>query len=127
MPEERLKTDGKTYDLTTRTKQFALRIVRLFGALPKTSAAQILGKQLLRSGTSVGANYREGRRGRSDAEVVSKLGIALQELEETNYWLELLAEGDIMPRNRLEPLMTETGELTAILTTCVKRTKARLR
>lgn len=127
MPEEELKTDGKPYDLRTRTKQFALRIVRLFGALPKTSAAQILGKQLLRSGTSVGANYREGRRGRSDAEVVSKLGIALQELEETNYWLELLAEGDIMSRNRLEALMTEADELTAILTTCVKKTKSRLR
>lgn len=127
MPEGRRQTDEKPYDLRTRTKQFALRVVRLFEALPKTTAAQILGKQLLRSGTSVGANYREGQRSRSDAEVISKLEIALQELEETNYWLELLAEGNIMPQNRLQSLMIETGELTAILTTCVKKTKLRHR
>lgn len=75
-------------DLRPRTKQFALRTVRLFGWLPKTSEAQIIGKQLLRSGTSVAANYRESCRARSTAEMVSKLGMVEQELDESILWLE---------------------------------------
>lgn len=76
-------------DLRQRTKVFALRIIRLFAALPTSADAQIIGKQLVRSGTSVGANYREACRSRSDSEFVSKAHICLQELEETVYWLEL--------------------------------------
>ena len=110
-------------DLGVRTKRFALRIIRLFGALPKTTEAQVLGKQMLRSGTSVGAHYREATRARSDAEFVSKIDVALAELEETAYWLELLAESDIVASARLEELRGEANELLAILVTCVKKVK----
>jgi four helix bundle protein len=77
-------------DLRDRTKAFALRIVRMFSALPKTTEAQVLGKQLLRSGTSIGANYREAYRGRSKAEFIAKCGDCLREIEETAYWLDLV-------------------------------------
>jgi four helix bundle protein len=90
--------DKKLIDLKTRTKAFALRVIRLYSALPQTPVAQVIGKQLLRSGTSVGAHYREGARSRSDAEFISKLEGALQELEETAYWLELLGESGTLPR-----------------------------
>src|SRR5947209_6623017 len=112
-----------TEDLRTRTKRFALRIIRLSAALPKTMEAQILGKQLLRSGTAVGAHYREGYRARSTAEFISKIEGGLQELDEAAYWLELLAESGIMPQDRLADLLQEANELTAILVTCVKRAK----
>jgi four helix bundle protein len=79
-------------DLRPRTKQFALRVVRLFGRLPKSSEAQVIGKQLLRSGTSVAANYRESCRARSTAEMIAKLGIVEQELDESALWLELLGD-----------------------------------
>lgn len=108
-----------------RTKEFALRIVRLYAALPKTTEAQVIGKQVLRSGTSVGAHVREGKRSRSDAEMISKTEGALQELEETGYWLELLVESGIMKAGLLADLMTEADELTAILVTSVKTMKAR--
>lgn len=110
-------------DLRDRTKEFALRIIRMFGALPKTTEAQILGKQVLRSGTSVGANYREAFRGRSKAEFVAKVGDCLREIEETAYWLELLVEGGIVPTEKLAPLRLETDELIAIFVTIVKKAK----
>src|SRR5438876_9930654 len=84
-------------DLRDRTKHFALRIVEMFSVIPKTAEAQVLGKQVLRSGTSVGANYREAYRGRSKAEFIAKCGDSLRELEETAYWLGLLVEGKIVP------------------------------
>ena len=112
-----------TVDLKTRTKQFALRIITLYGALPNSVVAQVLGKQLLRSGTSVGAHYREGHRARSNAEFVSKLQGGLQELEETTYWLELLCESGTVPEKRLAALVNEADQLAAILVTCVKRAK----
>jgi four helix bundle protein len=115
----------KPADLKTRTKAFALRIIRMYVALPKSSEAQVVGKQVLKSGTSVGAHYRESVRARSDAEVISKLEGGLQELEETQYWLELLSESGIVPADRLSPLLQEADELTAILVTCVKRVKER--
>src|SRR6266705_2106220 len=105
----------ETLDLRQRTKVFALRIIRLFAALPKTSEAQIIGKQLLRSGTSVGAHYREATRARSTAEFISKIEGGLQELEETAYWLELLADSGIVPASQLHDLRQEENELTAIL------------
>ena len=111
--------------LKVRTREFALRVIRLFAALPKSSEAQIIGKQLLRSATSVGAHYREAVRARSSAEIVAKLGGGLQELEETQYWLELLVGAEIMPEERLKPLIQESDELIAILTTCTKRIKER--
>jgi len=110
-------------DLRDRTKDFALRIVRMFSALPKTPQAQTLGRQLLRSGTSVGANYREAYRGRSKAEFISKCGDALRELEETAYWLELLVDGNIVAPEKLLALRQECDELTAIFVTILKRSK----
>jgi four helix bundle protein len=110
-------------DLSARTKEFALRIVRLYGALPKTTEAQVLGKQVLRSGTSVGAHYREAVRARSAAEFVSKLEGGLQELEETGYWLELIADAGILPQSRLTELLKETQELIAILVASAKTAK----
>jgi len=110
-------------DLRERTKAFALRIVRLYVMLPKTTEAQVIGKQVLRSGTSIGAHYREASRARSDAEFVSKIGIALQELDETSYWLELLVEAEIVPSGRLDALQQETEELIAIFVTIVKKVK----
>lgn len=119
-----MKDEVMSDDLRTRTKQFGLRIIRLFAALPKTTEAQVLGKQLLRSGTSVGAHYREGHRARSNAEFISKLEGGLQELEETAYWLELLSESGVVPASRLADLLEEADQLTAILVTCVKRAKS---
>jgi four helix bundle protein len=110
-------------DLGDRTKDFALRVLRMFSTLPKTAEAQVLGKQALRSGTSVGANYREAYRGRSKAEFIAKCGDSLRELEETSYWLELLADGEIVSADRLAPLRRECDELTAIFVTVLKRSK----
>src|SRR5262245_41627534 len=121
---EEYRTDAdKPEDLKVRTKRFALRILRLYAALPTTTEAQVLGKQVLRSGTSVGAHYREAHRARSTAEFVSKLEVGLQELDESSYWLELLIEAGVMPEQRLSALVTEAEELTSILVTCVKNAK----
>ena len=113
-------------DLRDRTKSFALRIVKMFTALPKTAEAQVLGKQALRSGTSVGANYREAFRARSKPEFISKLGDCLKELDETAYWLELLVESKIVTAARLASLQDECNQLTAIFTTIAKKSKASL-
>lgn len=118
----------RTYqDLRTRTKVFALRIIRLYGSLPKTTEAQIIGKQMLRSGTSVGAQYREAHRGKSTPDFISKMEGALQELDETAYWLELLVEGEIVPQDKLADLQKETDELIAIFVASVKTAKKRKR
>ena len=110
-------------DLKTRTREFALRIIRLYGALPKSVEAQVIGKQLLRSGTSVGAHYREGMRARSDAEFISKIEGGLQESEESLYWMELLIGSHIISDQKLSDLMNKANELTAILVTCAKNTR----
>ena len=110
-------------DLRARTKEFALRIIRLYTALPKTTEAQVLGKQLLRSGTSVGAHYRESCRAKSNADFISKIEGALQELEETIYWMELLVEANIMKQELLKDLQQEAEELIAMFVTMVKNIK----
>lgn len=110
-------------DMKRRTKAFALRVIRLFGALPHRIEAQVIGKQLLRSGTSVGAHYREACRARSTAKFISKLKGGLQELDETTYWLELLVESEILPAARLADLQREADELTAIFVASVKTAK----
>jgi four helix bundle protein len=112
-------------DLRVRTKRFALRILKLYGSLPATVEAQVLGKQVLRSGTSVGAHYREACRSRSVAEFISKIEGALQELDETTYWLELLVEGQVVTAKKLAALLKEADELTAILVSSVRTAKAR--
>jgi four helix bundle protein len=112
-------------DLRVRTKQFALRVIRLFGALPRRVEAEVIGRQLLKSGTSVGANFREAHRAWSDAEFLSKLGDCLRELDETCYWLELLVKGEIISADRLSALQDECHQLTAIRTTIAKTVKGR--
>lgn len=114
-----------SHDLRLRTKQYALRVIRLYSALPKTTEAQVTGKQVLRSGTSVAANYREASRARSNAEFIAKLGIVEQELDETQLWLELLVESGIVPEEHLGPLITETDELVRITVTSIKSAKRR--
>ncbi|MFN0109432.1 MAG: four helix bundle protein [Blastocatellia bacterium] len=118
--------DESNKDLRVRTKAFALRVVRLFSSLPKTTEAQVMGKQVLRSATSVGAHYREACRARSTAEFISKIEVGLQELEETVYWLELLTESGIVKEELLLPLIQEADELIAILVASVKKAKTRL-
>ena len=118
-----INEERKQRDLIDRTKKYALRIIKLYSALPKDTVSQTLGKQLLRSGTSVGANYREGHRGRSKAEFIAKLGDSLRELEESAYWLELLEEANIFPAERLSELMDETNQLTAIFVTIIKKAR----
>lgn len=110
-------------DLRARTKGFALAILRLYSSLPRATEAQLLGKQLLRSGTSVGAQYREATRARSGAEFVCKIECALQELEETVYWLELLAEGKLTGLTELRPLLQEAEELISIFVSSAKTAK----
>ncbi len=110
-------------DLRERTLDFARRIIRLFAALPKSTVAQTLGKQVLRSGTSVGANYREADSGRSKPEFITKMGDCLKELSETDYWPELMAAEEILPPDQIAPLMQETCELIAIFTTIIKKAR----
>ena len=111
--------------LRDRTKQFALRVVRMYSSLPKQSAAQVMGKQVLRSGTSVAANFREASRARSNAEFAAKLGIVVQELDETMLWFELLVESDIIGDDKLRPLHSEADELIKIMITAIKHTKSK--
>jgi four helix bundle protein len=112
-------------DLFARTKTFALRVIKLYVALPKSTEPQVLGKQVLRSGTSIGAHYREANRAKSDADFISKIETALQELDETAYWLELIIEANLFSAKKVEPLISETKELNAIFTTMVKKVKSR--
>ncbi len=113
MDENKLQ---KAKDLQLRTKQFALRVVRMYRALPKSTEAQVLGKQALRAGTSVAANYRAACRSRSRTEFASKLGIVDEEADETLLWLELLVESGIVSAAKMNDLMTEAKELSAIFT-----------
>ncbi|MGC9315650.1 MAG: four helix bundle protein [bacterium] len=113
----------KTKELSDRTKIFALRIIKLVQALPDNQVSYIIGKQILRSGTSVGANYRASCRARSTAEFVSKLGIVAEEADETLYWLELLVESGQMCEDRLAGLMKETNEIISIIVSSIKTSK----
>ncbi len=101
-------------ELRHRTKRFALRIIHLFRHQPRSTEAQVLGKQLLRSGTSVGANYRAAGRSRSKAEFASKIGIVVEEADETVFWLECLVESEIVKEELLKDLIAEANELVAI-------------
>jgi four helix bundle protein len=112
-------------DLRSRTKAFALHTIALYETLPWSGSAQVLGHQVLRSGTSVGANFRQAHRARSSAEFVSKLGDSLQELEETSSWLELRADSGAVSPKKLSLLLDETSQLTAILTSIAKKVRVR--
>jgi four helix bundle protein len=115
----------KEFDLKLRTKQFALRIIKLYTSLPKTGEAHVIGNQVLRSGTSVGAQYREACRSRSNSEFISKMQSRLQELDETAYWLELLVDSNIVKAKTLEDLRREADELTAIFVSSVKTARSK--
>ncbi|RZK20931.1 MAG: four helix bundle protein [Hymenobacter sp.] len=108
-----------------RTKAAALRVIRLFQQLPRTGEAQVLGKQLLRSATSVAAAYRAACRGRSRAEWFAKISMCLEEADEPQFWLELLSDAEILPRTRLSSLGQEYAAIVAILTTARKSYKER--
>src|ERR1035438_5120034 len=109
--------------LKLRTKDFALRVLRLYRSLPRTEKARILGKQLLRSGTSIGANYRAACRARSRAEFIAKLGIVLEEADETVFWLEVMRESGIFTETKLRDIVQEARELLSIFVASVRTAK----
>ena len=111
--------------LRARTRRFAVRIVKLFRALPKTTEAQVLGKQLMRSGKSVAANYRAACRGRSRPEFIAKLGVVAEEADETVFWLEMLVDCEIVRENLVAELIKEARELCAIFSASQHTARAR--
>ena len=102
-------------ELKRRPKGLALRVIKLVNALPTTTAGQVIAKQIVRSATSVGANYRAACRGRSKAEFVSKLQTVIEESDETCYWLELIIEGGLLSQEKVESLLDEANQITAIM------------
>ena len=119
-----MKNAERYRDLKERTEEYALRMIRMCSALPeKNPVAQTLGRQVLRSGTSVGANYREACRSRSKLEFISKMGDCLKELDESDYWLKLLVKSGTIGQDRMRELVRETDELTAIFVTSIKHAK----
>ena len=111
-------------ELLTRTKAFGLRILKLMDHLPRNTSGRAIGSQLVRSGTSVGANYRAACRSRSRAEFAAKLGVVAEEADETAYWLEVIRDGNLLPAKKLTELLKEADELTAIFT-AGRRTSSR--
>ncbi len=110
-------------ELKARTKQFALRVMKLVAALPRTTVGRAIGGQLVRCGTSVGANYRAACRSRSKAEFSAKLGTVEEEADETCFWLEVIVEGALLPAKRVAALLDEANALTAIFTSAVKTSR----
>lgn len=111
-------------DLKERTKQFAYRIIKLYRSLPRNPEAEVVGKQVLRSATSVAANYRAAQRARSRNEFASKLGIVVEEIDETLFWLECISDNSIMPVGRMAELIKEANELVAIFTVARKSARS---
>lgn len=110
-------------ELKSRTKQFALRVINLVNVLPKSQVGKVLGNQLLRSGTSVGANYRAACRARSHADFISKLGLVEEEADESLYWMELIVDSGLVKEKRMRDIMQEANELIAIFTASLKTSK----
>lgn len=109
-----------------RTKQLGLRVIRLINALPPSVAGQVISRQILRSATSVGANYQAACRAKSTADVINKLKIVEEEADETLYWLELLVDAEIMPEARLTELMKETDEIIAMTVASIKTLRKKI-
>ena len=109
--------------LKTRTKQFAMRVIRLVEALPQTKTANVIGSQLIRSGTSVGANYRAASRARSPADFIAKMGIVEEEADESIYWMELLIESGLVKQNLLDDLLSEADQLLAMVVASINTAK----
>jgi len=118
-----MSTLDRATELKTRTKRYAIRIVRLYRSLPRSTDAQVLGKQLLRSGTSVAANYRAACRSRSKAEFISKMSVVLEEADESAFWLELMSETNTLPSTCTQDLLKETNELAAIFGASIRTAK----
>ena len=110
-------------EMKARTKQFALRIMRLVESLPNTKSTQVIGKQLLRCGTSVGANYRAVCRAKSTADFINKLAIVEEEADESIYWIELLVESNQIKPNLVKNLLDETDQILSIIVSAIKTTK----
>lgn len=110
-----------------RTRQFGLRVIRLVRALEKSVVGSIIGRQLLRSETSVGANYRAVCRARSDREFVAKLSIVIEESDESAYWLELIIDDEMLPKSQVEALLQESNELTAMMVSSRKTALSRMK
>jgi four helix bundle protein len=111
-------------DLKQRTKSFALRVIRMSGALPAKMTADVLGRQLVRSATSVAANYRSACRAKSRADFIAKMGIVEEEADESGLWLELITESGLLPPEKTSALHTEAGELTAIAVASIRTARA---
>ena len=109
-------------ELKKRTKQFALRILKLVAALPNTVEGRAIASQLVRSGTAVAANYRASCRGRSKAEFIAKIGTVEEEADESAFWMELIIEGSLLPAAKVGPLLKEANELVAIMAASLSRT-----
>jgi len=124
-PPEDAKTTNRTIELKQRTKQFALRIIRLFRSLPKTEEARIMGRQLLRCGTSVPANYRAACRARSRVEFVAKIGVVVEEADEAVFWMELLVESGTMASDRMSEIVKEANELLAVFAASQRTARSR--
>ncbi len=113
-------------ELKKRTKQFALRVIKLCDSMPNTRSANIVANQLIRSATSVGANYRAACRARSDADFISKIGVTLEETDESLYWLEIVVESGMKPEFLVHDLMKEATELLAIFIASSNTSRKRL-
>ncbi len=113
-------------DFKLRTRQFALRAIKLVEALPKGRSADVIARQLLRSATSVGANYRAACRARSTAEFLSKMGIVEEEADECVYWLELIADSELLPVNRLQEILDEANQIVAMTVASIKTARKSL-
>ena len=107
-------------EFKNRTKNLALRIIRLVHSLPHNAAADVIGRQVLRSATSVGANYRAACRGKSIPDVINKLSIVEEEADETLYWLELIVASELVPENKMKELIQETNEIVAMIVASIK-------
>ncbi|MEK7724551.1 MAG: four helix bundle protein [Acidobacteriota bacterium] len=110
-------------EMKARTKQFALRIIKLVESLPNTKTGNVIGNQLLRSGTSVGANYRAACRAKSTADFINKLAIVEEEADESIYWIEMLVESNQIKPNLVENLLNETNEILSIIVSAIKTSK----
>ncbi len=113
-------------ELKRRTKKFGLSVIKLVESLPPTPTAKVIGNQLLRSALSVGANYRAACRARSKADFISKIGITIEEADESQHWLEMLTEAGLTPQEKVQPLAKEADELVAILTASAKTARENL-
>ena len=114
-------------EMKTRTRSFALRIIRLVDALPKTRTAEVVGRQLLRCGTSVGANYRASCRAKSPADFIAKMGIVEEEADETVYWIELLIESGQVDKERVNSLLDEANQILSIAVSSINTARGRSR